>query len=857
MNKIRLNQKLLFKISFTILLATVATLVAVGFFSFFFTGGVLQNSIMNNELEIAGQTINKIDRMLYERYLDIQAIAGEGSFENYIFDYSGEAAVRNEDLKKKNLKRMKELAVVTGPWNRIFIIDQNGTIILSTDEGEIGKPLDRWYYKNLAYQKAMKGEVNYTDFVVLKHSGEPVVVFAAPIRDMNNPMKPVIGAVVGDLPWMTVIQILDELPTNVLLLNHDGDIIGSNKEDAQEENLFNKFLAKAIAYKSSQGILKSTIIAREQGILPENTLVSLAIQKGYLSYKGSDWALALSQPVRSVFAPANQSAGKIVLILIPIILLMSGAILFIIHRFILKPVSILNQIIDKISSGDLTKQALITSNDEIGQMATSFNTMTNKLKDFYESLEQRVADRTLELSRSKIELGKRALEARLLYEITQMAAQTDSLTEALQGCINTICRLASWPIGHIYVPSENGKELKSSKIWFIQQGEEQDVLDFKKVTEETTFAIGVGLPGRIWKSGEPAWIRNVQGDSNFPRCHKCKDIKIKGAFGFPIKVKEETVAVVEFFTNEEMELDENLLTTVRSVGEQLGRVIERKRAEKELGSVQAQLLQSEKMASIGQLAAGVAHEINNPVGFISNNMELLGQYVSEYAKILRMLEVLKKSIEEGDMEKAKSIVKEIAQFEDEIQLDHVMSDIGNLLQHNQRGIERIQKIVLDLKTFAREGGDVIEMVKIEEVIDSILSIVQSELKYKADLKKNYGDTPLVKCNPQKLGQVFINLFVNAAQAIEEKGIIEVKTYRQDKFVCIDVSDTGRGIKPENLKKVFDAFFTTKPVGQGTGLGLSVSYEIVKKYGGQITVQSQLSKGTTFTVMLPGVEGNET
>ncbi|MBI4309911.1 MAG: GHKL domain-containing protein [Candidatus Omnitrophica bacterium] len=262
------------------------------------------------------------------------------------------------------------------------------------------------------------------------------------------------------------------------------------------------------------------------------------------------------------------------------------------------------------------------------------------------------------------------------------------------------------------------------------------------------------------------------------------------------------------------------------------------------------MIQSEKMAAVGQLAAGVAHEINNPVGFISNNIEMLEQYTTDYTKILRMVENLQKSIEEENMEKAKSIVKAMSQFEQEINLDYIINDTGKLLQYTQRGIERIQKIVMDLRTFAREDHGAIDFVKIEEVIDSILSIVQNELKYKAELKKNYGDTPLVKCNTQRVGQVFINLLVNAIQAIEKKGAIEVKTYKEDGHVCVDVRDTGKGIEPKNLEKIFDPFFTTKPVGQGTGLGLSVSYEIIKKHGGEIKVQSKIGEGTVFTVQLP-------
>ncbi|MDE1920253.1 MAG: hypothetical protein KGJ09_04205 [Candidatus Omnitrophica bacterium] len=277
---------------------------------------------------------------------------------------------------------------------------------------------------------------------------------------------------------------------------------------------------------------------------------------------------------------------------------------------------------------------------------------------------------------------------------------------------------------------------------------------------------------------------------------------------------------------------------------------ELKKAYEDLKSVQSQLIQSEKMASIGQLAAGVAHEINNPLGFIGNNTELLAQYVSEYTKILRMLEIVKKNIQEGDVQKAKSIIEEIDAFEKEIQLDYIMNDVDNLLQHNQRGIERIQKIVMDLKTFAHEGSDNMDLIKIEEVMDSVINIVYNELKYKAELKKDYGPTPMVKGNPQRMGQVFINLLVNAAQAIEGMGVIEVRTYVRDKYVCVEVTDTGKGIKEEHLKKIFEPFFTTKPVGKGTGLGLSVSYEIIKKHKGEINVRSKPGEGTTFTVMLP-------
>jgi signal transduction histidine kinase len=274
----------------------------------------------------------------------------------------------------------------------------------------------------------------------------------------------------------------------------------------------------------------------------------------------------------------------------------------------------------------------------------------------------------------------------------------------------------------------------------------------------------------------------------------------------------------------------------------------------DLKQVQSQLFQSEKLASIGQLAAGVAHEINNPVGFISNNMEILQEYIGNYARILRAMEGIKQQVESGDAHKARAAVEELKKLEKEIDLDYMVKDVNALVEHSRRGLERIRKIVLDLRTFSREeNAETMELVKVEEVIDSIFSIVQSEIKYKAELSRDYGSTAFVKGNSQRLGQVFINLLFNAFQAIDGNGKISLKTYLQDKYVCIDIIDTGKGIAAEHIEKIFDPFFTTKPVGQGTGLGLSVSYEIVNKHGGEIKVQSKVGVGTTFTVMLPAAE----
>lgn len=304
------------------------------------------------------------------------------------------------------------------------------------------------------------------------------------------------------------------------------------------------------------------------------------------------------------------------------------------------------------------------------------------------------------------------------------------------------------------------------------------------------------------------------------------------------------------FENKLVELNQELTNNEKKLSKTLADL---QKAHEELKHIQGQLLQQEKMASIGQLAAGIAHEINNPLGFISSNIETMKKYAEDYLKYLRAIESLKGAIEEGNNEQARLNADGLKKLERDINLHFVARDMGDLLKESQVGIERIKKIVMDLRTSAREGQDAFELVRVEEVMDGILNIVEGEIKYKAELKKEYGETPLIKCSPLRLGQVFINLLVNAAQAIKEKGIIRVKTYAREGGVNIEISDTGEGIADEKIQYIFNPFYTTKPVGKGMGLGLTISYDIIKRHKGGITVQSKVGEGTTFTIRLP-IEG---
>jgi two-component system NtrC family sensor kinase len=183
-------------------------------------------------------------------------------------------------------------------------------------------------------------------------------------------------------------------------------------------------------------------------------------------------------------------------------------------------------------------------------------------------------------------------------------------------------------------------------------------------------------------------------------------------------------------------------------------------------------------------------------------------------------------------------------------LDFVLKDIFELIDESKEGTERIKKIVQDLKDFAHPGQDKPKFADINQNIDSTVNVVWNELKYKADIIKDYGDLPRVQCYPQLLNQVFMNLLINGAQSIEKRGEINIKTRADNGYVEIKISDTGSGIPKENLNRIFDPFFTTKDVGKGTGLGLNVAYNIIKKHHGKIDVKSSVGKGTTFTIKIP-------
>ncbi|WP_407136534.1 ATP-binding protein [Xanthomonas protegens] len=264
-----------------------------------------------------------------------------------------------------------------------------------------------------------------------------------------------------------------------------------------------------------------------------------------------------------------------------------------------------------------------------------------------------------------------------------------------------------------------------------------------------------------------------------------------------------------------------------------------------LNGAQEKLLQSEKMASIGQLAAGVAHEINNPIGYVHSNLGSLQEYLRS---LFTLIEAYERALRAPD---PKALIPEIDDIRNRFDIDFISRDLPQLMAESREGIERVTRIVRDLKDFSYSGREESwKLVDLHSGLESTINIIWNELKYKVTLERHYGNLPLVECLPSELNQVYMNLLLNAGQAIGERGTIVVSTGQDGEEVWIEFKDSGAGIPADLLQRIFDPFFTTKPVGSGTGLGLSISYGIVNKHHGRIDVSSTVGEGSTFRIVIP-------
>jgi signal transduction histidine kinase len=264
------------------------------------------------------------------------------------------------------------------------------------------------------------------------------------------------------------------------------------------------------------------------------------------------------------------------------------------------------------------------------------------------------------------------------------------------------------------------------------------------------------------------------------------------------------------------------------------------KAYQDLKRTHSHLVQSEKLASLGQLVAGVAHELNNPMTFIYGNTFHLEEYLDDLKSLLAAWET---SVDPEP--------PEVTAIKKDIDYEYLISDLAKIIKSCRHGAERSKRIVADLKLFARPEDEQMVGWDLNQGLEAALSLCSGQFKNRITFSKEYGNLPAITASPQ-LTQVFLNLIVNGCQAIPDRGEVKIRTWHDGEFHYVSISDTGAGIQPEHRDRIFDPFFTTKKVGEGTGLGLSISYGIVEKHGGVITVESEVGNGTCFTVKLPSL-----
>ncbi|MFQ5597313.1 MAG: ATP-binding protein [Nitrospiria bacterium] len=278
------------------------------------------------------------------------------------------------------------------------------------------------------------------------------------------------------------------------------------------------------------------------------------------------------------------------------------------------------------------------------------------------------------------------------------------------------------------------------------------------------------------------------------------------------------------------------------------------KAYEDLKSKDTQILLQEKMASIGMLTTGITHEINNPLGYISSNLEILQKDFKNILSYTQLVEYgLSALIEEESNEKRRQELKQFKQVRSEMKIETQLTGFGNMLKESRKGLDHIREVIADLKRFSATDSRDLKMIDLNDEMQITLNIVRHNLKPGTKIVNEFNPIPLIKGIPHQINQVFMNILVNALEAVGDDGTITIRTLPRDGSVCVTIQDSGPGISSEDLKKVFNPFFTKKPPGKGTGLGLYLSYDIIERHRGSLSVESTLGQGALFTIELPSVE----
>ncbi len=460
-----------------------------------------------------------------------------------------------------------------------------------------------------------------------------------------------------------------------------------------------------------------------------------------------------------------------------------------------------------------------------------------------------------------IQSQNKALE--LLIEVTNFSKEDLSFSASLFKYLVVVAKLLESPYGLVYLKSEDDEGLYTSDITYPD--DDSFPKNLKVLVDESQYFSGKSIPGQVLKTKQMFLWRLGDNDNIAPqRIDIFKALNLAGSVSVPIIRFDQVVAVVELGVKKFDIIDDFIFDKIQASATQLGITLERRKQQKaltknylelkkthdELKTAQQQLVQSEKMSSLGQIAAGIAHEINNPIGFVTSNLETLKEYIDVFVQILMSYNKMDAFSGGKKLDEMNNLLEEIRQLKKSEDFDFMLEDLKQILADSSEGLSRVRDIVANLKTFAHADDGVLEEHDINECLKNSIKVVWNELKYTITLHEEFNEIPHLICNISELSQVFMNMLINAKDACGEQGEMTVSTQLIDGFIEIRFADNGEGIPQDKLKKIFDPFFTTKPVGKGTGLGLSISYGIIESHGGGIDVETEEGKGTCFIIKLP-------
>jgi signal transduction histidine kinase len=427
------------------------------------------------------------------------------------------------------------------------------------------------------------------------------------------------------------------------------------------------------------------------------------------------------------------------------------------------------------------------------------------------------------------------------FATTRVLTEADSLDQAASRILAIVGEQLDWDLGTFWRLDRGAQRLRCSALWLAPG---RECAEFAEGTRKATFGSGEGPPGRVWTTRRAEWIDDLASEQSCPRRPAPGGDGPKSGLAAPILARGECLGVLELYSRESRPPDEQLLEMMTNLGSQVGQFIERQQ-------MHARVVQSEKLASLGLLSAGLAHEINNPLAYIGNNLAVLERDIRALLGLVAAYERSSDLLASHRPE----LLAEIEGLSDECDFPYLRENLDKLLASTRQGVTRLGEIVRNLRGFARLDRPETDQLDLRDALNSAMEMIRGRLARRhIAVEQDHDDLPLISASPVQINQVFLNLLVNAMQAIEathrEDGRIAIRFRASGNEVEVEISDNGCGIPSEVLPKVFDPFFTTKSVGDGTGLGLSITHGIVQDHGGRLEVESTPGEGTSFHIFLP-------